>query len=294
MKFVFFGSPEFASIILEKLIAAGFVPEAVVCNPDRPVGRKKVITPPEVKRLIANGKLQIEILQPENVNAIRDKLLAIRPDFFIVAAYAKILPKDIVEMPRLGTIGVHPSLLPKYRGASPIQSAILAGEKETGVTLYLLDEKMDHGPILAQQELEFTISNLQFTKLLEELAKLSGELLAETLPKFLANEITPKPQNESEATYTKKFSTEDAFVEEKELESALSGADPEIAGVIYRKILALTPEPGVWTYANTLTNGHIRISDGTKRVKFLEAELQNGKLILKVIQIEGQKPVKVR
>jgi len=285
MKFVFFGSPEFASIVLEKLIAAGFVPEAVVCNPDRPVGRKKIITPPPVKRLIASGKEHVEILQPENVNAIRDKLLAIHPDVFVVAAYAKILPKDIVEIPGLGTIGVHPSLLPKYRGASPIQGAILAGEKETGVTLYILDEKMDHGPILAARELELPIANLQFTKLLEKLAELGGDLLAETLPKFVAGEIVPKPQNESGATYTKKFSTEDAFVDEKELEDALGGSNPEAASVIYRKILALTPEPGVWT---------LRQAQGKQqRVKLLEAELHDGKLVLKVIQNEGQKPVKV-
>ncbi len=284
MKYVFFGTPEFASIILEKLIAAGFIPDAVVCNPDRPVGRKKVITAPPVKARIMNYDLRIrnkiQILQPEDPKSIFLNLKSLTPDFFIVAAYAKILSKDIVEIPSLGTIGVHPSLLPKYRGASPIQGAILAGEKETGITLYLLDEKMDHGPILAQQELEFTISNLQFTKLLKELAMLGGDLLAETLPKFIGGEIVPKPQNESEATYTKKFSTEDAFVKEKELESALSGDNPEIADVIYRKILALTPEPGIWTLKDN------------KRVKLLEAELQNGKLVLKIIQNEGQKPIK--
>ncbi|MDO8664347.1 MAG: methionyl-tRNA formyltransferase [Candidatus Liptonbacteria bacterium] len=291
MKFVFFGSPEFASIILEKLIAAGFVPEAVVCNPDRPVGRKKVITPPPTKVLAK--KHNIPVFQPETLENFKLQILNYKFDFFVVAAYAKILPKDIVEIPKLGTIGVHPSLLPKYRGASPIQSAILAGEKETGVTLYLLDEKMDRGEIVSS--IKYQVSSDDTYKTSEKkLAELGGSLLAETLPKFLAGEITPKPQNESEATYTKKFSTEDAFIEEKELESALSGTNPEIACSIYRKILALTPEPGVWTYANTLTNGHIRISDGTKRVKLLEAELQNGKLILKVIQTEGQKPIKVR
>ncbi len=280
MKYVFFGSPEFASIILEKLIAAGFAPDAVVCNPDRPVGRKKLITPPLVKQLITKSKLEIEVLQPENVNDIRDKLSSIRPDFFVVAAYAKILPKDIVEMPRLGTVGVHPSLLPKYRGASPIQGAILAGEKETGVTLYLLDEKMDHGKILAKSKWQIA-SGANYEKLLKELAKLAGDLLAETLPKYVEGEITPELQDEAGATYTKKFSTDDAFAEEKELEAALDGTNSEAAGAIYRKILALTPEPGVWT----LKAG--------KRVKLLEAELQGGKLILKMTQTEGQKPVRV-
>ncbi len=288
MKFVFFGTPEFASIVLGKLIAAGFIPSVVVCNPDRPVGRKKVITPPQVKARIMNYELgikdKIKILQPEKLDKeFLNSLFTPHNSFdiFIVAAYAKILPKDIVEMPKLGTIGVHPSLLPKYRGTSPIQSAILAGEEETGVTLYLLDEKMDNGPIIAQRELEFPITDLQFPKVLEELAKLGGDLLAETLPKFISSEIIPRPQNPIEATFTKKFSTEDAFIEKEELESALGGDNPEIAGVIYRKILGLTPEPGVWT-----------LKDG-KRIKFLEAELQNGRLVLKVTQNEGQKPVKL-
>lgn len=280
MKFVFFGTPEFAAVVLGKLVSAGFIPEAVVCNPDRPVGRKKIITPPAVKQLIANGKLPIEILQPENINTISDKLSDIRPDVFIVAAYAKILPKEIIGIPKLGTIGVHPSLLPKYRGASPIQSAILSGEKETGVTLYLLDEKMDNGPILANSK--WLIANgTDYETLEKKLAEMGGDLLAETLPKFTAGEITPKPQNDSEATFTKKFSTQDGFVDEKELEKALSGGNPETAGAIYRKILALTPEPGVWT-----------LKDG-KRVKLLKAELKDDKLVLKVVQTEGQKPIRV-
>ncbi len=134
--FIFFGTPEFSAIILEKLIKADFIPAAVVCNPDRPVGRKQVTTPPPIKQRIMNYesgiKNKIKILQPEKL----DPSLFIIPnssfDFFIVAAYARIIPKEILDVPRLGSIGVHPSLLPKYRGATPIQSAILAGEKKTG------------------------------------------------------------------------------------------------------------------------------------------------------------------
>jgi len=279
MKFVFFGTPEFAATVLEKLVAGGFIPDAVVCNPDRPVGRKKIITPPPVKVLVT-GK-NIKVLQPENPSDIISELSEIKPDFFVIAAYAKILPKEIIGIPKLGAIGVHPSLLPKYRGASPIQSAILAGEKETGVTLYLLDEKMDNGEILANGKWPVT-DGTNYETLEKELAELGGKLLVETLPKFMAGEITPEAQNEYEATYTKKFSTQDAFVDEKELESALSGADPKAAETIHRKILALTPEPGVWT----LRSG--------KRIKLLKAELKDGKLILRVIQNEGQKPVEIR
>ena len=282
MKFVFFGTPEFAAIVLNKLIVAGFIPEAIVCNPDRPAGRKKILTSPPVKQLIANSKEQIEILQPENPSDIIPYLSEIKPDIFIVAAYAKILPKGVVGIPKLGAIGVHPSLLPKYRGASPIQSAILNGEEKTGVTLYLLDEKMDHGEIVSS--IKYQVSSSDTYKTLEKkLAELGGNLLAETLPKFLNGEIKPMPQNESEATYTKKISTQDAFVDEKKLDEAIGGKNPEAAEEIYGKILALTPEPGVWT----LRQAHGKL----QRVKLLEAELENGKLILKVIQTEGQKPV---
>ncbi len=230
-------------------------------------------------------KDKIKILQPENLSTIHNSLFNIHPDFFIVAAYAKILSKEIIEIPRLGTIGVHPSLLPKYRGASPIQSVILNGEKETGVTLYLLDDKMDRGKIVSN--IKYQISGNEDYKTLEKrLAELGGNLLAEILPKFLAGEIKPITQKESEATFTRKFSTEDAFVNEKILDEATGGKNPKVAGMIYRKILALTPEPGVWTPR--------RAQGRTQRVKLLEAELGNGKLVLKVIQNEGQKPVKVQ
>ena len=161
MKFVFFGTPEFAAIILEKLIKAGFIPEAVVCNPNQPVGRKKIITSPPVKQVILNLesgiKNKIKILQPEKLLDIKSQLSVVNCQLFVVAAYAKILPKEILEIPRLGTIGVHPSLLPKYRGATPIQTAILNGDEITGTTIFLIDEKMDHGAIIANSE--FRIQN---------------------------------------------------------------------------------------------------------------------------------------
>ncbi len=266
MKYIFFGTPDFAAIILEKLIKAGWPPIAIVCNPDRPVGRKKIITPPLTKLLAL--KYNIPVCQPEVLSISNFQFSISKPDFFIVAAYAKIIPKEILEMSRLGTIAVHPSLLPKYRGSSPIQTAILNGEKETGVTLFLADEKVDHGPIFAGRKLEFSISNFQFLKLQQSLAELAGDLLVETLPKFIEGKITLLPQDESQATYTKKFITEDGRVD--------LGKDKPIN--IERKIRALNPEPGVWT-----------IIDG-KRTKLLEAELIDEKLKITKIQVEGKKP----
>jgi len=280
MRYIFFGTPEFAAIILKKLIEAGFIPEAVVCNPDKPVGRKKIITPPPVKQLIANRKAQSAIFQPENLSDVKSQLSKVNCQIFIVAAYAQIIPKEILEIPRLGTIGVHPSLLPKYRGPTPIQTAILNGEEKTGVTLFLMDEKMDHGPIISNEKL--VMSNEETTKTLtDKLAELGAELLIDFLRKHenaqKDEKIKGVPQDESQVTYTKKFSTEDAYLEPLNLEKAQQEGG-EIAIQIDRKIRALNPEPGTWT----IKNG--------KRVKILEAKLINGKLKITKIQIEGKKP----
>lgn len=269
MRYVFFGTPEFAAIILETLIKAGFIPAAVVCNPDRPVGRKKVITAPPVK--VVAEKHGIKVWQPEKLETESwkseiNKLGGV--DFAVVAAYAKIIPKAILDTLPAKFIGAHPSLLPKHRGATPIQTAILNGDKKIGITLYLLDDKVDHGPIIAQRELNYELGIMHYKEAVKKLADLSAELLIETLPKFLAGEITPAPQNETEATYTKKFTAEDAFVD-------LEKDAPE---TIERKIRALNPEPGVWTYING------------KRTKLLDAEIQDKKLRLKIIQAGGKMP----
>ena len=285
MNFIFFGSPNFAAIILAKLINAGFVPAAIICNPDRPVGRKKIVTPPPVKQRIMNYELRIKdrikILQPEQLdqNFLNSLFVILNSkfDFAIVAAYAKIIPKEIIDFFPHGVIGVHPSLLPKYRGATPIQSAILAGEEKTGVTLYLLDEKMDHGQILAKRALGYPISDIRYPILFKELAELGGDLLVEILPKLVAGKIKPEPQDESLATYTKKFTADDAFLPPEILRFAQNdGGNAAIKAE--RMIRALNPEPGVWTTKNG------------KRLKLLEAELDEGKLSLKKTQVAGEKP----
>ena len=281
MKYVFFGTPRFAAIILEKLIDAGMPPVALVCNPDRPVGRKQIITPPETKTLvISNQTLGIKIFQPEDPSLLMSSVKALMSDFFIVAAYAKILPKEILEIPKLGTIGVHPSLLPKYRGPSPIQSVILADEKETGVSLFLMDGRVDHGPVISHQTLVINDED-DYEALEEGLARLAADLLVETLPNFAEGKMTPLPQDEPQATYSKKFTSEDAFITPEDLELATSGASPEKAIEIHRKTRALNPEPGVWTTKNG------------KRFKLLETGLQNYKLLLKRIQEAGKKPIEL-
>ncbi len=281
LKYVFFGTPGFAAIILEKLIEAGWPPLAIVCNPDRPIGRKKTITPPPTKVLAE--KYAIKVYQPEKLEIEKLKLEIGEIDFAIVAAYAKIIPKEILTIPRLGVIGVHPSLLPKYRGSSPIQSVILNGDSETGVSLFLIDEQIDHGKTLSTIKYQI-LNNDNYEILNKKLAELGASLLIETLPKFIKNEITPLSQNENKATHTKKFITEDGYVDLRKDEPA----------VIERKIRALNPDPGVWTLANPAQIASPvqtkNFSENEKRVKLLEAELVDGKLKLTKIQVEGKKP----
>jgi methionyl-tRNA formyltransferase len=277
MKFIFFGTPEFAAIILQKLIQAELMPEAVICNPDRPTGRKQIITPPLVKVLAQ--KHGLVIYQPKDKTELLEIIKSLQPDLAIVAAFGMIFPKEILEIPKYGFINVHPSLLPRYRGPTPIQATILAGDEETGVSLFLIDEEMDHGPILMKSEIQISKSET-YKSLHDKLAKLGADLLIKVLPSMEALRSTKafQPQDESKATYTKKFSTQNAYIEPKDLEKAQNEGG-EIAKEIDRKIRALNPEPGTWT-----------LQDG-KRMKILEAILTpENKLKLKKIQFEGKKP----
>jgi len=271
LKYIFLGTPEFAAIILEKLIKNNLKPEVVVCNPDRPIGRKKIITPPPTK--IIAQKNNIKIYQPEKLNFEEFKKDIGEIDLAIVAAYSRIIPKEILNLPKLGIIGVHPSLLPKYRGPSPIQAAILHDEKETGVTLFMLDEKIDHGPIIAKASLKIEESD-NYKILHDKLALLGAELLIKTLPNI--KNINPEPQNDKNATFTKKIKTEDAFVD-------LEKDDPK---TIWQKIKALNPEPGVFTLSQP--NGKLR------RMKILDADFIDGKIILKKIQFAGEQPKNIK
>lgn len=298
MRFIFFGTPEFAAVILEKLINADFVPATVICNPDKPVGRKKIITPPAVKQIIIKKfkDLKIKILQPEKleIGNRKSEIGESKPDFAVVAAFAKIIPKKILEIPRFGTIGVHPSLLPKYRGPSPIQTAILNGDEFTGTTLYLMDEKIDHGKIISNFKSQ--ISNFDtYETLMKKLAELGADLLINFLRDYEnAQKYKSVFQNESQATYTKKFKTEDGFIKSENLQEAQEKGGL-IATEIDRKIRALNPEPGTWTYTkNSCKNAKLYENIKIKRMKILEVILTfEKKLKLKKIQIEGGKPVEI-
>ena len=280
MKYVFLGSPQFAAIILSKLINAGMVPSSLVCNSDRPVGRKKIITSPPTKDIV-NG-LGVNVFQPETKGELSNfkKEIFRDVDFGIVAAYSQIIPVDVIEESKLGIIGVHPSLLPKHRGASPIQSAILNGDIETGTTLFFVDKGVDSGRILVSRKLDLNVENYYYEELLVKLADLSSDLLVETMPRFARGEIDSYTQDELGATYTNKFFSEDGYIDPNDLHEAKNG-NREKAVEIYRKIRALNPEPGVYTILNE------------KRVKLLRGELRGDKLVLTRVQREGKKPIEV-
>ena len=298
MRYAFLGTPEFAAIILDGLIAAGMPPTIVVTNPDRPVGRKRIVPPPPAKTMAE--KYGIRVWQPEKLSAEDWKNNVGEIDFGVVAAYAKILPPEILSIPERGFIVVHPSLLPRHRGATPIQTAILSGDAVTGATLILADEKVDHGPVIAKSELQ--IANRNYKELERVLAELSADLLIKTIPEWLDGKVKPQAQNEVYATYTKKFTTEDGFVDSADLNDAQNGTSPEKALTIQRMARALNPEPGTWTIITPELISIIRtparhsFSGGGnkriigKRMKILDAEIKNDALKLKTIQVEGETP----
>ncbi len=232
LRIIFIGTPEFAAIILEKLIKSGYFPIAVVTGPDKPSGRKQILVPSPVKVLAEKNK--IPIFQPEKIINLKSEIKNLDPDLIILAAYGQIIPKDILDIPRYGALNIHPSLLPKYRGPSPIQTTILNGDSKTGVTIILMDEKIDHGPILGQKKI--IINKIDSVELTKILAELGGDLLIEILPKYLKGEIKPKPQNHSQATYTKFIKKEDGRINWQ-----------KSAEEIERMIRAYYPWPSVFT-----------------------------------------------
>lgn len=209
VKIIFMGTPEFSAIILEGLCQAGHKPILVVTETDKPAGRKQILTPPPVKVLAQ--KYQIPTAQPEKILNFKSKILNLKPDLIVVAAYGKTLPKEILEIPNLGCLNVHPSLLPRWRGPSPIQYAILNGDKKTGATIMLMDEKIDHGPILSQREI--MIEEKETGKTLQEkLANLGTHLLLETIFQLEKGMIKPQPQDEGKVTYSKVLTREDGKI----------------------------------------------------------------------------------
>lgn len=246
-KIIFAGTPEFGAIILDGLVNSIYKPILVITAPDKPVGRKQVIISPPVKLLAEKNK--IPVLQPEKIGNCKLKIENCKPELIIVAAYNQIISKEILDIPKFGCLNVHPSLLPKYRGPSPIQAAILNGDKKTGVTIMLIDEKMDHGFVLTQRALK--IEEKETGEILHnKLANLGARLLMETIPKWLRKMIKPKPQDEKQATYTKILNRKDGEINWK-----------KPAEVLEKEVRAYSPWPGSFTVW------------GDKRLKILKSRV---------------------
>ena len=224
MKIVFMGTPDYAAVTLEKLIESDHEIAGVFAQPDKPVGRKQILTPPPVK--VTAEKHGIPVYQP---NTLRDGealgiLKGINPDIIVVVAYGKILPEEILTLPKYGCVNGHASLLPKYRGASPIQWCIVCGEEKTGVTVMKMDVGMDTGDILTQCEVEIGETETA-EELFDRLSVISADLMLETI-KNIEN-ITPVKQNDEEATYAPIIKKEMALLDfsksAKELYNAVRG-----------------------------------------------------------------------
>lgn len=269
--FIFFGGEPLGVPALDALEGAGLLPQLIVCNPDRPQGRKMILTPPPVK--VWAGERNIAVFQPERFDdAAHQRLADTSADLFVVVAYNAIIPKHILEIPEHGVLNAHPSLLPRFRGPSPIRSAILADERVLGSTIILLDEQMDHGPIVAQETLAIDEHEwpLPGRQLDERLAEQCGTLLARSIPKWIAGEIEPQEQEHESATYTHKLTKADAEIDLSD--------DP------YTNLLKIRAYDG-WPGAFFYTDRHGK----TIRVKVTDAELDtNGALRITRVVPEGK------
>jgi len=293
-RIVFFGTPVFAIPSLKRLVEGPDKVEVVVTQPDRRRGRgqKVVVTP--VKELASNRGLLI--LQPENVKeeAVQERVKNVQPDLFVVVAYGQIFPKSLLKIPKQGSVNVHASLLPKYRGAAPIPWAILNGESVTGVTTMMMDEGMDTGDILLQAKVPIGERGTA-EALHDQLASLGARLLLETVEGMKAGKIHPVPQDHSMATYAPSIKKEDGHIDwSKEAEE------------IDRKVRAFDPWPGAFTRWDgrllKICKGEVRV--GAPRGKtgavvwggsdFIEVETGKNSFLIKEVQLEGGRRMDIR
>jgi len=265
MKWAFFGTSEVSVYVLEELSKVGFIPALIITTLDMPKGRKLTLTPSPVKVWAQNN--DIKILQPENLDESFIKELKNENwDLFVVVAYGRIIPKEILNIPQHKSINIHYSLLPKLRGASPIEGAILSDERETGVSIILMDEKMDHGPILAQEKVEVSSWPPKRSELMESLNQVASKLLTDIIPKWISGEIKPIEQDHDRATFVKMIKKEDALIDLK---------DDDYLN--FRKIMAYERWPRAYFVENN------------KRVTINQAIWKDDKLEIMKVTPEGKK-----
>ncbi len=295
MKIVFFGTSIVGAPILTALHEAGHEILEVVTSPDALVGRKQILTPSAISDRA--NELKLKISKPEKVKNNAEfiqHLKELNADIFIVVSYGKILPLELIDIPPLKTINVHFSLLPKYRGAAPIQYALLNGETTTGTTIFILDELVDHGDIIAQGAIDIEPTDT-FLTLAEKLSYLSAHILIDLLPVYADNGIEPRTQIHDEATSTKLIKKEDGFVD----------FTAKTAQEIYNMWRAFALWPGIYTKCSPVE------SEPEKQLKILECRVvaqdeprdpanraiipcaKDTYLELMSVQLEGKKPTKM-
>lgn len=272
MNIAFFGTPDLAVTALTEMETFGITPNLLVTTPDAAVGRKQIITAPPTK--IWAQERNIHVFQPSSLKNAADltPLTEQKWDLFVVFAYGKIMPEWLLSLPKYGTINAHPSLLPKFRGASPIRSTLLHDLSAAGVTIIQMDAELDHGPILCQEPVELA-GPIPGRKLDQTMSLICGDLLAHVIQELPKGTIVPKPQNHDEATFCTKITKEMAEL----------SLDPyslpvgDLALETYRKICAFDG----WPETFFMYEG--------KRIKIKEAEISpDGSLVLKRIVPEGK------
>ncbi|HUP27720.1 MAG TPA: methionyl-tRNA formyltransferase [Chloroflexia bacterium] len=288
------GTPSFAVPSLRAL-SAGPYQITVVTQPDRPAGRGSKLTPPPVK--VAAEELGMTVMQPPSLKdpSLRDALTSIAPEVTVLVAYGEYVPSSLLELPRCSSVNLHPSLLPRWRGSTPIQSAVLAGDSVTGVSVIKMDKGLDTGPILGQRETAIAAGETA-SELSVRLAMLGAELLAETLPLWLRGEIEPRPQPEQGVTLTRTLKKEDGLIDWH-----------RPAEEIARQVRAFDPWPSTFTFwegrlfkirrARPLDHQSSGTSPGTVSLtsdRALAVQTGEGLLQLLEVQLEGKSPVEAR
>lgn len=269
IRFAFYGTPERAVVALDELEKHNLVPSLIITQPDRPQGRSLALTPPPVK--IWGLSRGIRVIQPEILDDVfKDELSRGAFDVAIVVAYGKILKEDVLAIPKKGSLNLHASLLPKLRGASPIETAILTDEHTTGATIILMDREVDHGPVLGSCETKVPTWPIVADQLATHIVRDGVRLLATLLPEYLAGKLIPQPQDHEKATYTQKIRKEDGRIDLRD--------DP------WKNFLK-------WNAYYGWPGSYFFIDRGGKKIRVIikEAVYENGQFIPRILLPEGKK-----
>lgn len=286
IKTIFIGTPDFAVPALLSIINdSDFEMIAVITQPDKKIGRKQILTPPQVKTVAI--KHNLPVWQPIKIKEITENIAAAQPDVIIVAAYAQIIPESILAIPKYGCINIHGSLLPKYRGASCVQAAIMNGDEETGITIMKMDKNLDTGPILEQSSIKINDTDTAET-VSEKLAGLGGEIIVPTVKSYIGGQIKPIPQDDKLSTYAPMLKKNDGIVDWR-----------KTAVEIERFVRAMLPWPGAWTSwqgkkisikkVKIINSGHeVQIGQIFSYEDAPAIKCSDESLVLELIQLEGK------